>query len=336
MDINTIRNAFKFVLDRYPSDEDAYNCSKAFADESALLAALKNSAEFLASNDINLVRNCQDLELNSRFRIYLDSLNANSQNNKDILRIVTREKWRTIDTFDQLLTGNIKITCRLCLGEFVTSNKKIQRLESECIFEGGHLIRYVCPHCGGIIGPLKMLRLTPNELADEYSLCYSVFDEAETTEVERRVFYDLKPEKGKRYLDYGCGKWSSTVQTLRAEGYDVYGFDAFIGENNEYMIREKETLKLMKFDGIFSKNLIEHMAYPIDEFKFLKSLLRDSESKMAHATPCYTYSYEYTRFHLHFYTGNSVNKLCEICGLKVVDTIIYDVDDQINKIYMSI
>ena len=39
---------------------------------------------------------------------------------------------------------------------------------------------------------------------------------------------------------------------------------------------------------------------------------------MAHATACYKYLYEYTRFHLIFYTGDSIDYLCEKCNLKII------------------
>ena len=41
------------------------------------------------------------------------------------------------------------------------------------------------------------------------------------------------------------------------------------------------------------------------------SLLKDNSCVMVHSTPCYEYLYEYARFHLIFFTGCSLYKLCE-------------------------
>ena len=43
---------------------------------------------------------------------------------------------------------------------------------------------------------------------------------------------------------------------------------------------------------------------------------------MAHATPCYEYLYEYTRFHLFFFAGKSKDLLLEKAGLQLVDELI--------------
>ena len=75
----------------------------------------------------------------------------------------------------------------------------------------------------------------------------------------------------------------------------------------------------MRFDGIFSNDLLEHLSDPIHELQFMKLLLKSRESKMAHCTGCYNYKYEYTRFHMFFYTGKSLDVLAERAGLSVLE-----------------
>jgi hypothetical protein len=88
-----------------------------------------------------------------------------------------------------------------------------------------------------------------------------------------------------------------------------------------------------RYDGIMTNNLIEHLTDPVDAFRLFRSLLSGPYSLMAHSTPCYEYSFEYTRFHLFFFTGSSIDVLCKKCGLNV-ETVERDPDhDFINYVY---
>lgn len=49
----------------------------------------------------------------------------------------------------------------------------------------------------------------------------------------------------------------------------------------------------------------------------MKAIMSD-DGIMVHSTACYNYIYEYTRFHLFFYTGTSVEEICKQTGLKVI------------------
>ena len=46
----------------------------------------------------------------------------------------------------------------------------------------------------------------------------------------------------------------------------------------------------------------------------MRSLLRPG-GRMSHATPCFEYRYQYTRFHLHFFAGRSRALLAQKAGL---------------------
>lgn len=65
-----------------------------------------------------------------------------------------------------------------------------------------------------------------------------------------------------------------------------------------------------------------------------KELLNNLYSKMAHCTPCYEYSYEYTRFHLFFFTENSVEFICNKCNIAVESIEKDPAKSYINYIYI--
>ena len=102
---------------------------------------------------------------------------------------------------------------------------------------------------------------------------------------------------------------------LNAEGYQVYAYDPFYKGKHPNMLSTKD-LKRRKFDGIYSNNVIEHFTRPVDEFLFLRSLLKRGGA-MSHATACYDYLYDFTRFRTVFFTGNSVQFLASKTKLQL-------------------
>lgn len=165
-----------------------------------------------------------------------------------------------------------------------------------------------------------MFDLSSQEFDLDYMQHYTVFNEGDTTEDEIFTFYQLNPSKEGVYLNYGCGAWSKSINELRREGYNVYGFEPYVStESSPYIINNINELKKMSFDGIFTNNVLEHLLDPVQSFSLFKSLLKDQNSIMVHSTPCYEYLYEYTRFHLIFYTGRSINTLCKKTGLIALD-----------------
>lgn len=236
-----------------------------------------------------------------------------------VARQLMRVKWKQIDC---LRPYNEKpedvLTCDIC--GFSQVRKDYEIKESECIFNGGHLERYVCPQCGVVFGPDKFLKLGQEGIDEDYWVHYLGFKEGDSTDKEIRAFYMLNPDKEHVYLNYGCGSWSKSVEILRNEGYQVYGYEPYAADiDNSYIIGGKDNIKDMRFDGIFSNDLLEHLINPIEDLKFMKSLLLRSESKMAYSTACFSYKYEITRFHTHFFTGNSANVMADAAGLKIVE-----------------
>lgn len=238
-----------------------------------------------------------------------------SLRDKQLIKNIISNKWKLIDKFEKKFHTEEELECPICHQRFWPNNNDI--LETECIFLGGRLVRYRCPNCNVIYGPQKMFLLNDQEFSDEYITHYSVFAEGDSTKAEIRTFYSLNPEKGKKYLNYGSGAWSKTIEKLRDEGFDLIGFDPYAPTKSEYIINNWEELSLYKFDGIFSHDLLEHLKDPVEEFNKMKAIMSD-DGIMVHSTACYNYVYEYTRFHLFFYTGTSVEEICKQTGLKVI------------------
>ena len=256
----------------------------------------------------------RDAYLENRVNKHLDDLEKRMG---ATARDLIRTKWQLRDYLASLQDdSNIEMTCMICGHK--APIRSLKTVETNCIFAGGHLVRYECPECGCIFGARKVLAQSPQELADDYTVHYSGFQEGDSTWKELDAFKLLEPTKSGVYLDYGCGKWSRTVNELRKEGYTVFGFEPYADDvDNPYIITDKNKLAGMRFDGIFSNDVMEHLTDPVGDMRFMKSLLRTKDSKMSHCTSCYAYKYEYTRFHLNFFVGKSVQVLAEKAGLTI-------------------
>lgn len=236
-----------------------------------------------------------------------------------VARQVMLAKWKIID---HLLPETEKpddiLTCGICGSSHPRSAYKT--LETDCIFYGGHLVRYECPDCGAIFGPSKFTAQGQQGIDEDYQVHYLGFHEGDSVDKEERAFFLLKPQKNKVYLNYGCGRWSHTLQQLREMGYNVYGYEPYAPElDNPYLITNWNDLEKMRFDGIFSTNVLEHFVNPIQELTAMKKLLLGPSGVMAHCTPCYIYKYEVTRFHTFFFTGRSAEIMAEKAGLEIVE-----------------
>ena len=232
----------------------------------------------------------------------------------ELFRNDIRCRWQIVDAMDSLIFPPDTIAaCPIC-GHADTRLNYEKRI-AECRFGGGRLERYVCPECGAIFGPLKMMRLSPGQMGEEYQQSYAVYSESDCTLLEKMAFESLHPSKKGVYLNYGAGAWNRTTKDLRADGYDVYDYEPYApAETNPWVIRSFADLEKMKFDGIFSNDLIEHLQNPVADLKAMAGLLKDG-AEMAHCSGCYEYAFEYTRFHLFFLTGKSLKRLSAAAGL---------------------
>jgi hypothetical protein len=163
-----------------------------------------------------------------------------------------------------------------------------------------------------------MLALSAKELADEYESHYRVFTEGDSTEQELRAFYALQPDKSKRYVNWGAGSWSNTIGKLRDEGWQVFGFEPHgsAAKSQDEILHTHEQLARLAPHGIFSNNVLEHLRHPVLDLRAMASLL-PPDGLMSHATPCFEYRFEFTRFHLFFFLGRSKAFLAEQAGLVI-------------------
>lgn len=282
---------------------------------------LKEEVEQLKSQYSEEIKRLEDQDSDLRS----DLLKVCRENEllKDKMGAMAREvmlaKWKIIDHLEEdRISENDPLTCIIC--GYEAERHTFQTLETDCIFYGGHLVRYICPNCGAVFGPDKFSRQTQQQIDDDYCVHYLGFSESDASYKEERAFYMLKPEKEKVYLNYGCGHWSNTLQDLREQGYQVYGYEPYSPEeDNPYMITDKDELMKMRFDGIFSNDLLEHLMNPVRDLKEMTDILLDKDSKMSHCTSCYTYKYEYTRFHTCFFLGDSVKCMSEKAGLRILE-----------------
>ncbi len=221
--------------------------------------------------------------------------------------------WHLMDRLDALEPLDRRVECPICARSAARDTFEVKM--AECMFGGGRLERFVCSGCGCVFGPLKFLHL-PSGLVDlDYRLLYSHYAEADLTDNEIRAFRSLEPQIGRSYLNWGCGQWSRSIEILRSEGFDVWGYEPNAPAGKPFVVSSRNAISPV-FHGVYSNNVIEHMLAPVEEFSFLRSILRPG-SRMAHATPCYRYAYENTRFHVVFLTGASPHVLAEKSGFRL-------------------
>lgn len=223
--------------------------------------------------------------------------------------------WKALDMAYDASLPHRQLTCLVCGHSDSRLGYKI--LEDRCYFGGGRLERYECPKCDCIFGPQKYLDLDENFVSRDYKILYSRYSEGDCTDSEINTFHSLSPSVDGLYVDWGCGgAWSRAVASLRNERWKVIGYEPSAESTGEFVINEREKLPL-KFDGIFSNNVIEHFRNPVSQFLEFNDLL-NSGAKMAHSSPCYEYKYSHTRFHTVFLLGKSPHVLAERTGFKVV------------------
>jgi hypothetical protein len=238
----------------------------------------------------------------------------------DLLRHQISTKWELMHRIDRLREPERQLTCALC--GHTEPTEAFAVFKSACIFEGGEITRHQCPKCDVIFGSSLVLSLSAEELTREYEWHYRVFSEGDSTEQELRAFYALNPERDKKYVNWGSGAWSRSIEVLRADGWQVFGFEPHGSASGEgdAILHSLDDLIALKPDGIYSNNVLEHLRHPVEELKTMSSLL-PAGGMMSHATPCFEYRFEFTRFHLFFFLGRSRAFLADRAGLKTVDYV---------------
>jgi hypothetical protein len=238
--------------------------------------------------------------------------------------------WQALDHVYEITLPTRQLRCIVCDHSDLRSGFSIRT--AVCQFGGGQLERYECPRCDALFGPQKYLDLAEQFVVADYNFLYSRSAESDSTENERRAFRSLQPTPGSLHLNWGCGEWSQSIPQLRAEGFDVWGYEPSAPESAGHIVKWRGEISA-QFDGIFSNNVIEHFRDPVAQFQDFKSLLKPNAS-MAHASPCYAYNYAFTRFHTLFLLGRSPHLLAERTGFRVESAT---VDGEfINHVFRSL
>lgn len=220
--------------------------------------------------------------------------------------------WRAIDPIYDVVLGVRRLQCIVCA--LTGKRGDFGLLHDQCLFGGGKLERYQCPRCDTVFGPMKFLDLPDAVIAADYRTLYARYSEADSTGTEIAAFHAMSPRRDGRYLNWGAGAWSHSVESLRADGWNVDGFEPHASTHSH-----KARAHLAdSYDGIFSNNVIEHLRDPLSQFAEFAALLAEG-GVMAHASPCYEYCYAYTRFHTYFPIGRSAETLARQSGFKLVE-----------------
>lgn len=235
----------------------------------------------------------------------------------ELLRHQIADRWSVVDAIERG-RGTISPhrSCPLC--GHSDGADTFSSFVSNCIFGGGVLRRHQCPACDVIFGADKMFELSPNELEQDYEWHYKVYQEGDSTESELRAFHSLNPRRDGLYVNYGAGSWSRTVPLLREQGWNVLAYEPHgsAAPDGNWLISSEAQMEGRQFDGIFSNNVLEHLRHPVEDLSRMKKWLKPGAA-MAHATPCFEYLYEYTRFHLFFFPGRSRELLAQKAGLTI-------------------
>jgi hypothetical protein len=208
------------------------------------------------------------------------------------------------------------ITCPIC--KTVLEIGGLKCFEDDCRFMriagvNQHLVRYQCSCCDVIFGSEEMLNLSSEALSKAYQSVYlSGHRENDATSYEEKLFFMLEPSKHGPYINWGAGT-SSTCDKVKQQGYTLLNYDPGIPTSSAYLT--KEQLANMRVDGIISNNVLDHLQDPIADLLFMKSLLKPGSS-MIHASDGFRYETSYTKFHLFFLVGRSVNVISNIIGMK--------------------
>ena len=254
-----------------------------------------------------------------------------TEQEKELLRHQIAIKWDLIHRIEALKDAPEELTCALC--QHSGSAPTFTPFESQCIFEGGAIVRHQCPECDVIFGSAPMLALSADELSQEYEWHYRVFTEGDSTQQELRAFHALNPDRDKKYVNWGSGAWSNTIEVLRAQGWQVYGFEphgSAVG-GSDAILTTVEQLAQLQPHGIFSNNVLEHLRHPVAALQTMANLL-PANGLMSHATPCFEYRFEFTRFHLFFFLGRSRSLLARRAGLQIEN---YQVEGDFMNLVLS-
>lgn len=160
-----------------------------------------------------------------------------------------------------------------------------------------------------------------------------------------RRFCKLKPHLSGQILDFGCGG-GEFLKLLEAKGYEAEGIEPNQGYG-EYARDELELpvtiafvqdeLPIKKeFDAITMFHVLEHLRDPISMIKLLASHLKEN-GKLIIEVPnleehCHAPMSSYHYAHLFHYSKETLEKLANLCGLKLINTWTSDLSSAITVV----
>jgi hypothetical protein len=192
-----------------------------------------------------------------------------------------------------------------------------KRVNSICLFSQLELHRFECSGCGGIFGPMPLIHCKPEELGGLYACLYQFYREGFSQPFQEKTFYLMNPSRRCEYLNYACGDWTEGCERLRLLGWQVRGYEPFQRVDSEAIVTNRNSVMSKQYDGLMTHNFIEHVQDPLAFFNECSSMIK-SGGKMAHSSACFDYVFEVSPFHLFFYCGNSVAKLAEQTGFRLL------------------
>lgn len=209
-------------------------------------------------------------------------------------------------------------TCQIC--DHSAEESQFKKYETDCSFVNipgidQHLVRYQCPNCDVIFGTDQMINLSVEELKKAYQIVYlSGVVENDSSVFQFDTFMMCNPKTDGMYLDWGAGE-TRFSEKVKLAGYTIYNYDPFVDSIYTKNYVSHDFVINNKFDIIFSTSLIEHLQHPIEDLKYMASLLKPG-GYMVHSTDCYAYCCERTKYHLFFFVGRSLDALDKKTGLK--------------------
>jgi hypothetical protein len=235
------------------------------------------------------------------------------------------KRWNNINISYTPLTT---ICCYVCNNNIDLITCKIY--EDNDIFEAGKLVRHQCPNCDVIFGDLRFLKMSVDEISNDYKDLYSYYEEGDTSIYILEVLNIINLGKDKIYLDYACGNKNNTLNLLNSNDYNTYGYDNYVTMNHPKFLSSLDNN--IKYDVVYSSNYIEHVINPTEDLNKLIKLLKNN-GKLVLISSCWEYCYSCTHYHTFFFIGKSVKYLCDNLKIKeIYNKQIYFKDNQFTTV----
>lgn len=209
-----------------------------------------------------------------------------------------------------------ELTCFICSHK--DTIRSFKQYISNDIFHAGTLVRYECPNCTVIFGDLRFLMLPQEEINRDYEDVYSYYGEGDTMPYILTALssLDFFKDKSLSILDFACGKWNRVIPHLRSQGYNIIGYDKYVG-GKDYILN---TLPIEKFDIIYSCSFIEHMITPMQTITEMLSLIKKN-GYLIFISDGFDYNIPYTHYHTFFFNQKSLKYIATTLSLELTHYI---------------